>query len=442
MGTKAYFSNGETQFREEILIFTDRTASSEKVLKIFPDRPKQTITGFGGSFTEGAGIVFDSMSEKTKQQLLSLYFSPSGSRYNLARMPIQSCDFSNSNYSYVQSEDDLADNNFDFSRDDDTIIPFIKAALDINPDIVFMASPFSPPAFMKSNQDMNGGGTLREEYYEEWAEVIYQYLLHYRKNGIVIKKFSVQNEPVAAKVWDSCLYSNAQEAYFAVEVLQKRLKDTPFKNLEYYIWDHDKDGLLQWADETFQTEKYRLKINGLAFHWYTGDHFEQLQYIADKYPEKDLLFSEGCVPQEDSTRNNQLYQGDTYIHDLINNFKYGTTSYIDWNLLLFDNGGPNHKNNFCEAPLQYKKSSDEILINLSYYYIKHFSHFIAPGAKVVYSSVFDARIEQVAFINPNGGKVLVAYNRNNETCAFRVIDGQKETVVNLKSHEVMTLSWD
>jgi glucosylceramidase len=438
---KAYFSNVDEQFREKEVIFSDRKSTNDKVLKVFSNRLKQQITGFGGSFTEGAGVVFNSMSKESQNQLINLYFSKSGCNYNLARMPIQSCDFSLDNYAYVNSQSDLDDGKFDFSHDDQCIIPFIKAGLKVNPDIIFMSSPFSPPAFMKTNHNMNEGGYLKEEYYQDWAEVIYQYLLHYAKQGIKISKFSVQNEPVATKIWDSCLYSNYQEAYFAVKVLKEKLKNTPFNELEYYIWDHDKDGLIEWAEETFTNEEFRLGIDGLAFHWYTGDHFEQLQYLVEKYPEKDLLFSEGCVPQEEVTKANQNAHGDVYIHELINNFKYGTTAYIDWNLLLFNTGGPNHKDNTCEAPIQYIEETDSLRINLSYYYVKHFSHFVTSGAKVAYSSAFSSYIEQVAFVNLDGTKVLVAYNRSNQAEDFRVIDGKKEATVQLSAHEVVTLSW-
>ncbi|WP_265457042.1 glycoside hydrolase family 30 protein [Enterococcus sp. HY326] len=441
MSAKIFTSSLNSQFEEKVQDFSLRSPDNSNVIKVFPNKPKQIINGFGSSFTEGAGVVFNSMTEKTQDELIDLYFSNQGSNYNMARMPIQSCDFSLGNYQYVDSLKDVQSGNFNFNRDDENIIPFIKKALERNPDIIFMSSPWSPPSFMKTNNDMNKGGYLKEEYYEAWADIIKAYLDHYLENGIKVQKFSVQNEPVAIKQWDSCLYTNYQEAYFAVKVLKKKLANTPHDGMEYYIWDHDKDGLIEWADQSFSNEEFRKNIDGVAFHWYTGDHFEQLDYLYRNYPEKDLLFSEGCVPQTEGTVENITNHGDVYIHDLINNFKNGMSSYIDWNILLDSKGGPNHMGNTCEAPIQYEKETDKLIFNLSYYYIRHFSHFIKKGACVVYSSSYNQNIEQVAFKNLDESIVLVLYNRSEKEETFRILEGNKELEMTLKAKEVSTVIW-
>jgi glucosylceramidase len=441
---KLYYSNVIAQFVQEELQFTKRSnlMDNNNALKVFPTHSKQSVYGFGSSFTEATGYVFNQMSEKTKTELLNLYFSKDHSGYNLARMPIQSCDFSLGNYSYVQTEEELLNEQYDFSHDEKNVIPFIKAALKINPEIVFMASPWSPPAFMKTNNDMNGGGYLKKEYYPAWAKIIHAYLDFYLSHGIKIQKFSVQNEPVMIKQWDSCLYENFDEADFAVNYLKKELKNTPHEEIELYIWDHDKDGLIEWVDETFRHPQFREAIAGIAFHWYSGDHFEQVQYIAEKYPEKDLLFTEGCVPQEGFSSHVEINHGNIYIHDLIHNFKNGTTGYIDWNILLDSTGGPNHMGNTCEAPIMYDVAEDRLQVNLSYHYIKHFSHFVASGAKVIYSSVYDSTIDQVAFVNSDGQRVLIAFNNSEVAKSFRVIEGEFEVEITLEKKQVVTLVWE
>ncbi|WP_077319648.1 glycoside hydrolase family 30 protein [Virgibacillus proomii] len=437
----AYFSDVNQQFKKVTVDFKQRETDNNQVLKVFSDKTRQKVYGFGSSFTEASGSVYNKMPDSLKQAFIESCFGETGNKYNLVRMPIQSCDFSLGNYAYLESEEDLQQSKVNFDRDKENIIPVARDAVAANPETIFMASPWSPPAFMKTNNNMNGGGYLKEEYYEDWAKLIKLYLDIYKENGIHVQKLSVQNEPVAVKQWDSCLYTNEQEAYFAVKVLKKILSASGYDHIELYIWDHDKDGLIEWADQTFRNSEYRHAIDGIAFHWYTGDHFEQISYLAKAYPEKDLLFTEGCVPQEGFDHNTQEKHGKVYIHDLIGNFKHGMNAFIDWNILLDMDGGPNHMGNTCEAPIQYDGDNQKLHVNLSYYYIGHFSRFVKKGAHVVYSSAYDHSIEQVAFINPEGGKVLVAYNASDDSKAFRVIDKDVETSIELAAKQVVTLIW-
>ncbi|HFO6057114.1 TPA: glycoside hydrolase family 30 beta sandwich domain-containing protein [Escherichia coli] len=429
------------QFMVELeVFFSPRQPACSELISVFPNHSLQQIDGFGGSFTESAGVVFNSMSDKTKAQFLNLYFLPQEHNYSLGRMPIQSCDFSLSNYAYVDSSEDLRQGRISFSRDESHLMPLISAALRINPQIKLMASPWSPPAFMKTNYDMNGGGKLRYEYYADWADIIIDYLLEYRRHGISVKALSVQNEPVAIKSWDSCLYSVEEETTFAVHYLRPRLARYGMNEIEIYIWDHDKDGLIDWAERAFADEKDGDSINGMAFHWYTGDHFSQIQYLARKLPNKKLLFSEGCVPMEND-EGGQIRHWHTYIHDMIGNFKSGCSGFIDWNLLLDSDGGPNHQSNLCEAPVQYDALNDILWCNHSWYGIGHFCRFVHPGAKVMLTSSYDTQLEDVGFVNPDGERVLVVYNRDTRERHFRVVDGDRELALTLPPSGASTLVW-
>ncbi|MGI7008369.1 glycoside hydrolase family 30 protein [Citrobacter braakii] len=427
-------------FVERALMFSPRDKGGAELIKVFPHHVFQRIDGFGGSFTEGAGVVFNSMSAKTKTQFLDDYFSPQKHAYSLARMPIQSCDFSLGNYAYVESATELERGHLSFERDKANLIPLVSAAVRVNPKMALMASPWSPPGFMKTNNDMNGGGKLRREYYNAWAEIIIQYLLEYQRHGISVTSLSIQNEPVAVKTWDSCLYSVEEETEFAVKYLRPVLARYGMDEMEIYIWDHDKDGLVDWAEHAFASDENYAGINGMAFHWYTGDHFSQLQYLAQCLPDKKMLFSEGCVPMEHDD-GSQLRHWHTYLHDMIGNFKAGCTGFIDWNLLLDARGGPNHQGNLCEAPIQYDKERDELRYNLSWYGIGHFSRYVQPGAKVMLSSSFDSQLEEVGFVNPDGERVLVIYNREAGEKSCRVVEGDKEYQVTLPGYGVATLLW-
>ncbi len=431
--------------RERFLVettasFAPREPQCSNMIKVFPRHKLQRIDGFGGSFTEGAGVVYNSMTDTAKSTFLHWYFSEQEHHYSLARMPIQSCDFSLSNYEYISSVEDIKQGKLDFTRDKEHLIPLISDALCINPQMALMASPWSPPACMKTNNDMNGGGKLRSEYYADFAQLIIQYLLTYRRYGIRIQYLSIQNEPVAVKTWDSCLYSVEEETSFAVNYLRPLLEEQGMGDMEIYIWDHDKDGLVDWAEQAFSREENINGINGMAFHWYTGDHFAQVQYLSQCLPDKKLLFSEGCVPMEtgDNVGNRHWH---TYLHDMVGNFKAGCTGFIDWNLLLNSEGGPNHQGNLCEAPVQYDSKTDTLKRNHSWYGIGHFCRYVQPGARVTLSSSFDASLEEVAFANPDGGHVLVVYNRDacEKTC--RVVIDDKETALTLPANGASTLVW-
>lgn len=432
--------HGQRYYVERAVTFTERTPGGERTINVFPHHQLQRVEGFGGSFTEAAGVVYNAMPEAARQELLDAYFGAQGNCYNLARLPIQSCDFSLGNYAYAESAEDVEGGRLNFERDRRHLIPFIRDALAVNPDLMLMASPWSPPAFMKTNADMNGGGQLRLDAYPLWAEMIVQFLLEYGRQGIKIRRLSVQNEPVAVKPWESCLYSVEQEADFAVNHLRPLLERNGLGDTEVYIWDHDKDGLVEWADRAFANEASRRGIAGLAFHWYTGDHFPQIQHLARHYPEKKLLFSEGCVPMEPGT-DAQMHHLDKYLHDMIGNFKAGCTGFIDWNLLLDGAGGPNHPGNLCEAPVQFDSHSGQLRHNDSYYGIGHFSRYISPDARVMLSSSFDATLEEVGFIHPDGERVLVVYNRSGESREWRVVDGTRETTLSLNAGSVCTLVW-
>ncbi|MGX9334430.1 glycoside hydrolase family 30 protein (plasmid) [Klebsiella grimontii] len=422
-------------------VFSPREESCQQLIKVFPQFRQQRVEGFGGSFTESAGVVYNSLPEATRKQVLQYYFGPLGNRYTMARLPIQSCDFSLGNHASAGSEQDILDGKFDFSRDREYIMPFIRDALAIQPELILMASPWSPPAFMKSNQQMNRGGYLLRECYELWAELIVNWLLEYRRNGISITRLSVQNEPVAVKPWESCLYSVEEESDFAINYLNKALARHSLADTELYIWDHDKDGIVDWAERVFADEIRREAIDGIAFHWYTGDHFAQIQHLARRYPEKKLLFTEGCVPAEGRSAEVQQRHGSLYLHDMIGNFNAGACGHIDWNLLLDDEGGPNHQGNRCEAPIQCRQGEAMPIVNQSWHFIGHFSRYVRPGAEVVLSSSYDCQLETAAFVNPDGERVLVVFNHGAEARCCRVVDGEWETQLELNGWSAATLIW-
>ena len=436
------FRSDETRrFEKMDLKFVDDANAEMKLVKVYPEETRQNILGFGGAFTEAAAATYSSMSEESKKKVMDLYFSAEGNAYNFCRTHIQSCDFALGNYAYIEDPKDKELTTFSLERDEQTLIPFIKDALAINSQIQLLASPWSPPAFMKTNGEMNHGGALKKEYYQMWADMVAKYVEEYEKRGIKVSRITVQNEPKATQTWDSCLYSATEEGEFAVEYLRKSLNARGYDDLKIAIWDHNKDCILERATETFAVAGAKESIDGIAFHWYTGDHFEALDAVHQKYPEKELIFTEGCVEYSRFNNNNQVKNAEMYLHDMIGNLNQGTNGYIDWNLILDKKGGPNHVGNFCDAPIMYDEAEDKIDVKLSYYYIGHLSRFVQPGAKRVLVSRYTDQLDAVGFVNPDGQKVLVLLNKSEQDQKFQVCVGTQVCDMELDAHSVVTMCW-
>lgn len=434
---KYYVTNEKVKFQEKEVRTAEHPKAEMKLVKIYPQITAQTILGFGGAFTEASAYVWSCMSREKQEELLELYFGEDGSHYNLGRLHIQSCDFSLGNRAYVEEGDESLET-FSIKEDYNYQIPFIKAALQKGKELQFVASPWSPPAYMKSNREMNHGGRLLEKYYDRWAEIIVKYLLAYRDEGIRIQRITVQNEPAAVQTWDSCVYTGEEEAMFAVNSLRGKLNAAGLEEVRILIWDHNKDLLVERCEEAFQVTGADKAVDGIAFHWYSGDHFEALQYIHEKYPEKELIFTEGCVEYSRFASAGQTANAEMYAHDIIGNLKAGMNGFLDWNLILDEKGGPNHVGNFCDAPVMCNIKEDSIDVKLSYYYIGHFSRFIQPGAKRLLTTSYHRNLESVAFANPDGSKAAVILNASGQDVEFELFMNGRGCEMKLEAHSILT----
>ena len=389
----------------------DRKENS--LINIHPHIEYQEIKGFGGAFTEAASTTLDKLSKENREKILSMYFDKEkGIGYNLGRVHINSCDFSLGNYTCVDENDQTLES-FQINRDKTSVIPMIKEAKRYG-DIELLASPWSPPAYMKTTNMMNKGGKLKQEYYELWSEYFVKFIESYKAEGIDIQSVTVQNEPKATQRWDSCVYTAQEERDFVENNLGPKMKEMGVK---LFFWDHNKERLIERADVMFEGELGKKYVDGIAFHWYSGDHFEELEMFHKTYPDKELVFSEGCYEYSYGMLDT-IKIGEKYAHDMIGNFNNYCNAFIDWNLLLNEKGGPNHVGNFCDAPIMADTENDRVFIHDSYYYIGHFSKYVQKGAKRIGSSRFNAQLETAAFKNPDGGIVSVVLNRTDDDVDF------------------------
>ncbi len=439
---KCYVSNQEVQFQTTQVNLVEGDGGEMQQVCVHPAISYQQIVGMGGALTEAAAYTYMRMSTEKQQQLLDLYFG-GGNDYNFCRLHIQSCDFALGNYAYVEDAQDKELHGFSIERDQKYIIPFVKAALERNKKIQFLASPWSPPAFMKTNGEMNHGGKLKKEYYQMWADIVAKYISTYHEEGIEIQRLTVQNEPAAVQKWDSCIFSGEEEAEFACRYLRPALDNAQHKDVKINVWDHNKEKILERAKESFGVEGAQEAIDGIAFHWYTGEHFDALAEVRRQYPDKELIFTEGCVEYSRIAADNQMQHAQMYAHDIIGNFNAGMNGFIDWNVILDRQGGPNHVGNYCDAPVMCDVDADTINVKLSYYYIGHFSRFIHPGAKRILVSKYSPDIEATAFQNTDGEKVLVLLNRSEKDVEFVLsTDGKNSGKMKIGKHSIMTCCWE
>ncbi len=412
------------------------------VVNIYPEVRYQKIRGFGGAFTEAAAHNYAMMSSKRKQEIQKAYFSEKGLNYNLGRLHMNSCDFALGNYTYIEEGDDKLES-FDISHDTEEIIPFInEAQKNAANQMEFLMSPWSPPAFMKTNNDMNHGGTLKREYYKAWADYYVKFIQEYAKQGIKIGYITVQNEPEAVQTWDSCTYSAEEESDFVSGYLGPALEKAGLLEVKIFVWDHNKEEGYARMKAVIADSDTRKYVSGTAMHWYTGDHFEAIELILKQYPEMEVFFTEGCVEYSRFADSGEIDKAEMYAHDILGNLNAGISASLDWNLLLDEKGGPNHVGNFCAAPIMCDSKNDTFEKRLSYYYIGHFSRYIKPGAVRIGYTRYTDKIEVTAFSNPDGQRVAVLLNKSKDDVEVTLREGKVGREIVVGANSIITVISD
>lgn len=429
------------KFWEETVCDAEKTEDCMHVVNVYPDVTFQTIRGFGGAFTESAAHNYAGMSDARKQEMIQAYFGRDGLRYNLGRLHIGSCDFALGNYAYVEEGDEEL-KTFSIAHDEEEILPLIWDAQEAYGEkMAFMAAPWSPPAFMKTNGEMNHGGKLKEEYYQAWAAHFVKFIEAYKQAGVSVDFLTTQNEPMAVQTWDSCIYTSEEEARFVREYLGPALERAGFADIGIYVWDHNKEEAYQRFKEVAadkETEKY---VNGAAVHWYTGDHFEAIELIRKQYPDMEVFFTEGCVEYSRFADSGEVEKAEMYAHDMLGNLNAGVSASFDWNLFLDAEGGPNHVGNFCAAPIMCDPKEDTFEKRLSYYYIGHFSRYIEAGAVKIGTTRYTDAVEAAAFLNPDGERVLVLLNKSDKEVLVTIREDGCGKETTLAPHSIHTICY-
>ncbi|WP_312644777.1 glycoside hydrolase family 30 beta sandwich domain-containing protein [Hydrogenoanaerobacterium sp.] len=395
-----------------------------QLINLYPEVRYQAFEGFGGALTDAAGYVYAQMNQQQKDTLLKTYFDENEMGYRIARIHIDSCDFSLGHYEAMSDPTDLEMKSFCLDRTEQYILPLLDDAQKFtSKNIEIMVTPWSPPAFMKTNGERNHGGKLKKEFQSFWSNYICHYIKEFRRRGYTVTRMSLQNEPKAIQLWDSCEFTAAEEKEFLKNYLYPAFVKNELTDIEIFIWDHNKERVFERACEIIDDETDAM-VAGIAFHWYSGDHFEALNLVREKFPDKKLILSEACIEYSKFSQDNYLENAKKYAHDIIGNLNNGMTAFYDWNILLDKKGGPNHVGNYCDAPFLFDTEKKELLERNTLAYIRHFSRYIKPGAVRIAHSRYTQDIEVTAFSNTDDTIVAVVLNQtSHEVSAFIRLNG-------------------
>ncbi len=445
-----YTSADSTKLRlsqTDKLTFAEKRQPSEGEINVFvnPAKTFQTFLGIGGAITDASVEVFAKLSSAKQREFLDAYYSKSkGLGYTLGRTTIHSCDFSSASYTYV-NEGDKDLKSFSIEHDRQFRLPFIKRALETaGGKLTLFASPWSPPAFMKSNNSMLNGGKLLPEFYQPWANYFVKFIKAYQKEGIPIWGVTIQNEPMATQRWESCIFTAEEERDFLKNNLGQTLTKAGLGDKKIIIWDHNRDLITQRVDTILGDPGAAKYVWGIGYHWYetwSGGQpmFENVAQVHESYPNKNLLFTEGTVESFDPAKYQFWANGERYGRSMINDFNNGTVGWTDWNLLLDETGGPNHVGNYCFAPIHADTKTGELIYTPSYYYLGHFSKFIKTGAKRIGSAASRSQLLTTSFLNPDGKVVTIVMNQSDKEVKYNLSLATQAAEVTILPHAIQTL---
>ena len=413
----------------------------DQTITVDDSKTFQRMDGFGFALTGGSAMHIVRMSVSARNKLLHRLFDTTGNAIGVSylRLSIGSSDLNERVFSYDDVAGDTTLSHFDLAEDKTDVIPVMKEILAINPHIKILGSPWSPPAWMKTNNNTRGG-RLKPGYYKVYANYLAKYIESMKQNGIVIDAITVQNEPLHPGNNPSLLLVAPDEADFIKYHLGPVFKAKNIKT-KIIIYDHNADRPdypISILDDA-QAAKY---IDGSGFHLYGGT-IDALTDVHNAHPEKNVYFTEQMVVQfdenaEDAKKIDIVSPVSDLIIDAPRNW---SKNVLLWNLAadpeykpFTDRGGCD----VCQGAVTINKDSVEY--NLAYYAMAHASKFVRPGSVRIASTLLDS-LRNVAYKTPGGSKVLIVANISNTGQSFNINYQSRSVTTLLKPRSVATYIW-
>lgn len=429
---KVYISNCNKYFEEADILMHE---SLKYDIIIESKINYQLNMGFGGALTDASASLIAKMSDDVKKEFINKVFNSNYLNYSLIRLTIGSCDFSNKTYDYLE------DGYFNLSHDKEVIIPFLKEIKNIK-QIKLFASPWSPPAIYKTNGIRQHGGKLKEESYNDYAKYLINYINEMKNNDLDISYMSLQNEPQATQIWDSCIYEPSEEARL-LDLVYNEIKNSNL-DTKVFIWDHNRDIIFDRVNETLNHDNYD-QAYGIAYHWYDNGCSAELSKVHKEYNDKVMFFTEGCIELLILDKNNpssnigNFENGLRYCRNYILDSENYSNAFIDWNLILDKNGGPNYVGNYCEAPIMYDEINDKLIFNPSFYIISHFSRFIENNDIRIDTKIYKENVIATSYKKQNNSIVSVILNDNDYDINTKISIDKKGYILDIPKKSVVTL---
>lgn len=377
-------------------------------------RTFQTFQGTGAAFSEIGGRSLGQLDTADQDQVMAKLFDvEKGAGFTNCRLPIGSSDFALSAYSLNDHEGDYEMKHFSLERDHEYLIPFIKKASKYSDNLKLHASPWSPPAWLKTNKDFVNGGSLIDDdkTYKAYATYLAKYVKAYQEEGFDINKLLIQNEPDSGSCFPTCVMEPDQMAKFAVEYLKPEFTQS---NLDTEIWAGTFRTItgLQ-ADDCMAHDECREIIDGVGFQYALPEHIYD---FTRSYPEVKIMHTETPCYQGENT----WAQAIALFNHFVSFMNVGCQVFSYWNMILDEKSESTW--GWKQNSLVTIKDNKDILYNPDFYVMEMFAKNIRPGAKRI--QCLCLLKESIAFINPDGSIVLFISNLNDQAIDSVVtIDG-------------------
>lgn len=435
----AYITSGDrTQLLQKQSLLVSSMKINNRANQILIDTLQkfQTIDGFGFTLTGGSALLIQQMDPKARRALLQELFGQSANAISVSylRLSVGASDLSETVFSYndlALGETDSSLNKFSLSRDTLYLIPLLKQILTINPAIKFMATPWSPPTWMKSNNN-SMGGSLIPQYYRAYARYLVKYIHAMKANGISIDALTIQNEPQHGGNNPSMLMTADEQALFIKEHLGPIFFQQKIKT-KIVIWDHNCDHP-EFPIRVLNDAAANQYIDGSAFHLYAGD-IAALSAVKKAHPNKNIYFTEQWTGSKGS------FDGDLKWHIknvLLGSLQNHSKIALEWNLANDIAYGPHTPGGCTECKGALTINGSTVKRNVAYYIIAHAAKFVPPGSVRVQSNSTQ-NIESVAFLTPKGSTILILLNNGTAMNSLNIDYNKKWMNLSLKAGSVATI---
>ncbi|NDI34110.1 carbohydrate-binding protein [Chengkuizengella sediminis] len=422
------------------IFFETDTTFNPITIQVDENIQYQEIDGFGAAVSGSAAYLINQLDSAQQSELLNDLFGKDGVNFSFVRHTIGASDFSLSSYTYddlPQGQTDLSLEQFSISQEQVNVIPVLKDIKGINTDVKILGTPWSAPAWMKNNEELNGG-TLNPDYYQVYAEYLAKYVQSYENEGLPIYAITVQNEPHHETSGYPSMYMSAEEQTNFIKNNLGPTFEAQSLDTKILSWDHNWNEF-EYPIQVLEDPVAKTYVDGSAFHCYGGTPDKQSE-VHNAHPDKGIWFTECSGGEWDTDFDVNMKWNMSNV--VIGSIRNWSKSVLLWNLALDENFGPiNGGCTDCRGVVTIDSNSGEITKNVEYYVLGHVSKFVDPGA-VRIDSNYDERIETVAFKNPDGSKVLLAHNNSEHEQTFKVKSGSDGFEYTLPVGAVATFVWE